>query len=178
MDFGGGCMTDLFTHWIDVVHMFMGQDVPKAVTAGGGIYIANDDRTAPDTVNVLAEYNGFNVTYQSTALPGMPEESIVFHGSDATLWLNRGRFELRPKKESVAAMSYEAPRTLDEDHVGNFLDCCRSRKQPNCPPYLGHRAAQVSLIAKMSYLLKRRVEFRPPNSEKARPSRIEPNSGA
>ena len=28
LDFGGGQVTDLFTHWIDVVHMFMGQDNP------------------------------------------------------------------------------------------------------------------------------------------------------
>ena len=28
LDFGGGQVTDLFTHWIDVVHMFMGQDMP------------------------------------------------------------------------------------------------------------------------------------------------------
>src|ERR1041385_1969557 len=28
LDFGGGQVTDLFTHWIDVVHMFMGKDNP------------------------------------------------------------------------------------------------------------------------------------------------------
>ena len=30
LDFGGGQVTDLFTHWIDVVHMFMGQDIPTS----------------------------------------------------------------------------------------------------------------------------------------------------
>ena len=30
LDFGGGQVTDLFTHWIDVVHMFMGQDIPSS----------------------------------------------------------------------------------------------------------------------------------------------------
>jgi predicted dehydrogenase len=34
LDFGGGQVTDLFTHWIDVVHMFLGSDVPAS--AGGG----------------------------------------------------------------------------------------------------------------------------------------------
>ena len=28
LDFGGGQVTDLFTHWIDVVHMYMGDDIP------------------------------------------------------------------------------------------------------------------------------------------------------
>src|ERR1039458_6004117 len=38
LDFGGGQVTDLFTHWIDVVHMFMGQEVPSSASAAGGVY--------------------------------------------------------------------------------------------------------------------------------------------
>ncbi len=55
LDYGGGQITDLFTHWIDVVHMFTGQDVPVAATAAGGIYHYKQDRTAPDTINVLLD---------------------------------------------------------------------------------------------------------------------------
>jgi predicted dehydrogenase len=49
LDFGGGQVTDLFTHWIDVVHMFMGQDNPVAASAIGGVFNYKDGRTAPDT---------------------------------------------------------------------------------------------------------------------------------
>ena len=56
LDFGGGQVTDLFTHWIDVVHMFMGKDIPIAAQASGGVYHYKDGRTAPDTINVLLEY--------------------------------------------------------------------------------------------------------------------------
>ena len=56
LDFGGGQVTDLFTHWIDVVHMFMGADIPIAASASGGVYNYKDGRTAPDTINVLLEY--------------------------------------------------------------------------------------------------------------------------
>ena len=35
LDFGGGQVTDLFTHWIDVVHMFMGQDSPGSGSSRG-----------------------------------------------------------------------------------------------------------------------------------------------
>ena len=38
LDFGGGQVTDLFTHWIDAVHMFMEQDDPTTATAAGGVY--------------------------------------------------------------------------------------------------------------------------------------------
>ncbi len=159
LDFGGGALTDLFTHWIDVVHMFMGQDTPKAVIAAGGIYVANDDRTAPDTVNVQAEYDGFNVTYESTDLPFMPEEHIVFYGTEGTLLISRSRYEFRPKRKSASATVYKVSKTLDQDHVRNFLECCRSRKTPNCTAEQGHKAAQVSILAKMSYMMKRRIDL-------------------
>ena len=159
LDFGGGALTDLFTHWVDVVHMFMGQDTPKSVTAMGGIYVAKDDRTTPDTVNVEVEYDGFNVTYESTNLPSMPEEHIVFYGTEGSLSINRSRYEFRPEKKGVGATIFEAPKTLDQDHIRNFLECCRSRRTPNCTAEQGHKAAQVSILAKMSYMLKRRIDL-------------------
>ena len=58
LDFGGGQVTDLFTHWIDVVHMFTGQDNPIAASAVGGVYNYKDGRTAPDTINVLLRIPG------------------------------------------------------------------------------------------------------------------------
>jgi predicted dehydrogenase len=157
LDFGGGAITDLFTHWIDVVHMFMGQDTPKSVTAAGGIYIAKDDRTAPDTINIQAEYDGFNVTFESTALPSMPEEYIAFHGTEGTLLISRLRYEFRSKEKGVEAAVYKAPMTLDQDHIRNFLEACRSRRTPNSTLEQGHRAAQVCILAKKSYVLKRRI---------------------
>ena len=56
LDFGGGQITDLFTHWIDTVHMLMGQDNPISAVAAGGIYHYLDGRTAPDTISVALEY--------------------------------------------------------------------------------------------------------------------------
>ena len=67
LDFGGGQVTDLFTHWIDVVHMFIGQDIPIAASASGGVYNYKDGRTAPDTINVLLEYpQDFTATFEAT----------------------------------------------------------------------------------------------------------------
>jgi hypothetical protein len=56
LDFGGGQVTDLFTHWIDAVHMFMGRTIRFSAAAAGGVYNYKDGRTAPDTINVLLQY--------------------------------------------------------------------------------------------------------------------------
>ena len=48
-DFGGGCMTDLMTHWIDVVHWYMDVDAPLSAAATGRNYNIKLWE-APDTV--------------------------------------------------------------------------------------------------------------------------------
>ena len=50
-DFGGGCLTDLMTHWIDVVHWYMDVDAPLSAAATGHNYNIKLWE-APDTVNV------------------------------------------------------------------------------------------------------------------------------
>lgn len=163
LDFGGGCLTDLFTHWIDVVHMLMGQERPKSVAAAGGVFVAADDRTAPDTANVLAEYDGFNVTFESASLPGMPGEHIIFSGTKGQLMLTRQRYEYTPNEAGAKPVVFQGPDTLVSAHIGNFLDCCRSRKAPNCDARHGHHASEVCLLATAAYVQRCRIPFDAPS---------------
>ena len=94
LDYGGGQITDLFTHWIDVVHMFMGQDIPIAASASGGVFNYKDGRTAPDTINVLLEYpTNFTATFEATLVPGIGGAAIEFCGSQGRLMISRARYE-------------------------------------------------------------------------------------
>ena len=98
LDFGGGQVTDLFTHWIDVVHMFMGADIPTSAVAAGGVYEYKDGRTAPDTINVLLEYpKQFTATFEATLVPGITGAGIEFCGTEGKLYIDRGRYEFTPK---------------------------------------------------------------------------------
>jgi predicted dehydrogenase len=159
LDFGGACMTDLFTHWIDVVHMLLGRDTPKSVAAVGGIFVAKDDRTAPDTANVVVEYDGFTVTFESASLSGMPLEHIIFSGTKGRLWISRQKYEYTSNETGAKPVVFEPPDRLVESHIRNFLDCCRSRKTPNCDAGVGDRAARVCLLATESYVQRRRIHF-------------------
>ena len=47
-DFGGGILTDLLTHWIDVIQWYMGQTAPKTATTTGAVYIMKWQ--CPDTI--------------------------------------------------------------------------------------------------------------------------------
>lgn len=177
LDYGGGQITDLFTHWIDVVHMFMGDDIPIAASALGGVYHYKDGRTAPDTINVLLEYpSQFTATFEATLAPGISGSGIEFCGTHGRLWITRGRYEFydlpapkpaeppptppSPGPPPPAAVVH-ASGSMDQDHIRNFLECVASRKLPNGDVLIGHRSAQASHLGNVAYLEKRRIAFDP-----------------
>ena len=166
LDFGGGQVTDLFTHWIDVVHMFLGQDIPVSAVASGGIYNYKDGRTAPDTINVLLEYpSPFTATFEATLVPGITGAGIEFCGTLGKLYIDRNRYEFTPVGRGVQPTVVKATTNLDLDHIQNFLDCVKSRKLPNGDVLIGHRSAQASHLGNLAYMQKRRIDFDPVREE-------------
>jgi len=167
LDFGGGQVTDLFTHWIDVVHMFLGRDIPTSAVAAGGVYFAKDGRTAPDTINVLLEYgDDYTVTFEATLAPGIQGYGVEFCGTKGKLMINRERYEYRPVGRNSAPVEEKGPGyDFTLDHVKNFLECVQSRKLPNCDVQTGHRSAQASHLGNIAYVQKRRLRFDPAREE-------------
>jgi predicted dehydrogenase len=167
LDFGGGQVTDLFTHWIDVVHMFLGADIPTSAVASGGVYAYKDGRTAPDTINVLLGYpQEFTATFEATLVPGIKGEAIEFCGTKGRLLIDRKHFEFRPVDKGEKPTVVEAAaEELTVSHVKNFLECMRTRKLPNGDVLVGHRSAQASHLGNISYVEKRRIDFDPVREE-------------
>jgi predicted dehydrogenase len=184
LDFGGGQITDLFTHWIDVVHWFMGEDLPIAATAAGGVYHYKDGRTAPDTISIQLEYpSDWVATFEATLVPGARGAAIEFMGTEGSLLIDRSgytyqeKFQRRPppppggqEQARVPAPAEPIVRkatvTLESEHVKSFLECIRSRKTPNSDVIGGHRSALASHLGKMAYLKKQRVKFDPTTEKK------------
>ena len=167
LDFGGGQVTDLFTHWIDVVHMFMGQEIPTSAVAAGGVYAYKDGRTAPDTINVLLEYPGeFTATFEATLVPGIRGAAIEFCGTKGRVWIDRSRYDFYPLGRDEKPVTVKAePGDMTLDHVNNFLECVQSRKLPNGDVLIGHRSAQASHLGNIAYQEKRRIHFDPVREE-------------
>jgi len=162
LDFGGGQVTDLFTHWIDVVHMFMGADIPITASAAGGVYHYKDGRTAPDTINVLLEYpSEFTATFEATLAPGASGAGVEFLGTEGRLMITRRQYEFTPSGRNSQSTVVEAFSNLDEDHVRNFLECVQSRQRPNGDVLVGHRSAQASHLGNIAYVEKRQIDFDP-----------------
>ncbi len=166
LDFGGGQVTDLFTHWIDVVHMFTGEEIPVSAVAAGGVYHYKDGRTAPDTINVLLEYpSGWTATFEATLAPGITGEGVEMCGTEGKLFITRGQFTFTPAGRGALPVTVKAERDQTVDHVEDFLECCRTRKLPNGDVLVGHRSAQASHLGNIAYLQKRRLQFDPVREE-------------
>jgi predicted dehydrogenase len=167
LDFGGGQVTDLFTHWIDVVHMLIGRDNPTVASAVGGVYHYKDGRTAPDTINVLLGYGGdFTATFEATLAPGVRGAAIEICGTEGRLWISREKYEFQAAGRNAPVVTVNAPEyDMTLDHVKNFLDCVKTRKQPNGDVYIGHRSAQASHLGNIAYVQKRQLNFDPQREE-------------
>jgi predicted dehydrogenase len=160
LDFNGGKMTDFGHHWMDVVHMYLGERAPNsAVFAGGVFYDRGDGRTAPDTCNALFEYDGFTVLFQSNTSGG--DYGITFYGDQGRLFVNRNRYVFTPAEKGAQPIEQRIPGDITADHVRNFLDCVKSRKLPNGDVGLASISILPPLLAVQSYVEKRRIKFDP-----------------
>jgi predicted dehydrogenase len=152
-NFGGGAMTDLFTHWIDVVHWAMKADQPKdaQILADKRIF---EDWDCPDTLQAALRYPVFDVVYEGSMASSIDDGGLEFRGTDATLKLNRSGFAVHregvPGKDNpvVRAESFQ-DGTID--HMQNFFECIKSRKEPNAPVETGVAAARAGHMANLAY---------------------------
>jgi len=162
-DYAGGFMTDWGVHLMDIVQWALKVDGPSAVTASGGKFYIQDNAECPDTLQVTYEYPGFVCTYENRWDNGNSMYGhgygIEYHGTDGTMFLDRGGFQVYPEKRHHG--SEEVARTpdmkMDEvnnshfDHVRNFLDCVRSRQRPISDIEIGHRSTSVCLLGNVAY---------------------------
>ena len=152
-NFGGGAMTDLFTHWIDVAQWAMKADQPSVALMLGDKYIF-EQWDCPDTVQAALRYPGFDVVYEGMMASSIDDGGLEFRGTEATLKINRGGFSVYregvPGKENPV-LKAESFRDGTITHIQNFFDCVKSRKEPNAPVEAGVAAARAGHIANLAY---------------------------
>jgi predicted dehydrogenase len=171
-DYAGGMMTDWGVHHLDIVQMAMGVEAPAAVTAMGGKLALSDNRETPDTLMVTYEYppgksgaeknEGFVCTYENRECNAQGWNGqgygILFHGADATLYINREYFEIAPEGgRNVEARRVKNENRQGEAHVRNFLDCVKSRQRPTSDIEIGHRSTTTCLLGNVALRSGRRI---------------------
>ena len=153
-NFGGGCLTDLMTHWIDVVHWYMNVEAPLTAASVGHNYNIKIWE-APDTVTTTLEFPNFTCAYLGTYVSRVDDGGLEFRGERGTLKIDRARLAFYRDDAAYAAGSNTPEPEIfvrssgdgSVAHLQNWIDCVRSRKTPNAPIRIGHQAARTSHIA-------------------------------
>ncbi|MGH9582415.1 MAG: Gfo/Idh/MocA family protein [Bryobacteraceae bacterium] len=156
-DFGGGALTDLFVHWVDVAQWCMGENMASRATATGSREIFRR-RQAPDTVSAALKYPTAMVDFECTLIGYLEGGGLMFRGTKAAMRLHRDGFrvfdELPHYSESYAmpapTIEVKSPHDGTIDHIGNFLACVRSRSTPSAPVEVGVAAARAGHIANLA----------------------------
>ena len=139
---------------------------PEIATAAsiGDTFKAQGLWEKPDTVQTLLTYpdRQAQVYFEGTFINARNAAMLEFMGSEATLYLDRGRYEIHPERNKKIAASemilgsgprgadfYDLPKG-EVLHLSNWLQCVRSRNKPHCPAEAGVGAAASAHMANLA----------------------------
>ncbi len=172
-DFGGGILTDLMVHWLDVVHWICEVDHPQTACAIGDHVAAEEFWETPDTIQTLLHYpeKKLQVYFEGTFINARNRAMMEYMGTEATLYADRGRYELHPENDEVEYSEMilgEGERGADFYtnpngslfHLQNWIDCIRSRKKPIAPAEAGVSAASGAHLGNLAYRRKEVAEWK------------------
>jgi hypothetical protein len=93
-----------------------------------------------------------NVTFEATLTDMIREESadIVFLGTGGRLSIFRYGYKFIPSKQNTQTPAATVTG-VNDTHMNNWLDCMRSRKQPNADVVQGHYSAMACHIGNIAY---------------------------
>jgi len=162
-EYGGGGVCDWGAHHFDIVQWAFGFD------RTGPVEIVAAEK--PDAVSgARVRYaNGLEVTHQAG-------NGITFYGDNGKIYVNRGKLSLwlgeklktDDPKECEAMLPELLPANAvrlyeSSNHLGNWLDCMRSRKAPICDVETGQRTATVCNLVNISCFHHQNLKWNPNN---------------
>ncbi|RIV26959.1 gfo/Idh/MocA family oxidoreductase [Fibrisoma montanum] len=187
--YSSGIPGQWMSHQIDTVHWFSGLEHPRSVVANGGVYVWKDGRVNPDTFTAVFDYGpdndkakGFQVLYSSRMHneAGGTKEYYYSNGGMINLDTNtispEGGLKANAAKEMgmeanlLPAMKLgEAARVetsantgadpMTSLHMRNWMECVRSRKEPNAPAKAGFNHSIANIMATMALHTGKRVTW-------------------
>ncbi len=185
--YSSGIPGQWMSHQIDTVHWFSGLAHPRSVVANGGIYQWQDGRKNADTLTVVFDYgkpdmsSGFQVQFTSRFSNSAGETKELYYSNGGMINLDTNEITdtgglrereakamglsanlLKPFKlegEKVATDANTGGDFLTHNHVKNWMECVRSRKQPNGPIEAGYQHSIATIMSNAAYRTGLKVTF-------------------
>jgi len=148
-EYGGGGMTDWGAHHFDIAQWGLGMDQSGPVEI-----VPPENPRATSGVKFVYD-NGIPLIHGGNNDVGF---GVRFYGSKGNIYVDRGRqkstinglFEKEIGEDEVHL--YEAPGGGHSGHRQDWINCVRSRQQPNCPIEVGARTVAVCHLGNIAYM--------------------------
>jgi predicted dehydrogenase len=159
-------------HQLDLIRMLMGNPGhPKSVYGWGGNFVFNSERNTPESQAITYDFEKFTVTVDSCNATNymakasneirmdptkFPEwktnaDRVEIYGTEAMMFMGRtgGGWQVYGPGEQMIAR--EGGIHPDAEHQKNFIECLRSRKQPNSDMEQAHLSAALVHFGNIAY---------------------------
>ena len=159
-EFSGGITDQWYSHGSGLAHFYLDTFIPDDTVSNGGIFAWHDVRENPDTFQCVSTFGAKEVLYTfSTTFGNHWGDHTIIRGTHGTLyspggegspqwwyipetssrWQSNVVFDLQtgpPQKQPVTIPGHPEVQPLSQDdnlkaHTDNWLECIRSRKEPN-----------------------------------------------
>lgn len=170
--YSGGTLSDDASHVMDLARMVLGDpDHPKSVYGLGGNHVWGSERETPEFQTMTFDFGDYSMTCESgnatnymTKTPGAIRMSDLqfpdwrqnatrteIYGTEGMMYLGRhgGGWQVFGNDSEIVAQ--DGGIFPDKWHQQNFIECIRSRKQPNGEVEQGHKSATLVHLGNIAY---------------------------
>lgn len=160
LNYSGGQVTDWGGHHLDIAQW--GMDTEST----GPIAIQNaKGKFAEGPIYDTATEFHFECVYENGVKLIVSNEErlgVTFEGDDGRLWVDRGTHEASAPAIQESRIGKDEIHLYESlDHVGNFIDCVRSRANTVAPIETAHRSITIAQLGNIAMLQGRDLKWDP-----------------
>jgi predicted dehydrogenase len=167
LDYSGGQLTDWAGHHIDIAQWGIGMERSGPIEISGeAVYPRDGIYNTPVEYDFLCKYaNGIEMRVaNSSRLPH--GGGTTWYGEKGWISVDRGRLDASDPlilKEVIGENEIHLYKS--EDHVGNFLECIKSRGETIAPAEIAHRSISVGLLGEIAMTTGSKIHWDPAKQE-------------
>ena len=167
LDYSGGQLTDWAAHHCDIANWGMGTEYTGPMEVeGSGEYPRDGLWNAATNYRFFCKYpagaspvapDGFTMDVSNKNRGG-----ATWEGTEGWVWVDRGGIDANPKELLSSKIGpNEVHLYKRSDHMGDFLECMKTRAVTITPIEVAHRAISIAHLGNIAMRLGRKVKWDP-----------------
>ncbi len=170
-------MANWGVHYFDTIRWLLDEEAPVSISAHGGKFAVDDDRTVPDTAEVTFQFASGRLLvfgqYEASSGSAVDGGEIELRGTKGNVYCSQGSYRIEHARPGqfqnwMARDPLEGSPAVEGGrrdatalHLENFLECLRSRQSCQCDLETGHRSNTFALLANISLETGSRITWDP-----------------